>query len=199
MNTRLQVEHPVTELVTGVDLVEEQIRVARGEKLRFQQNDLSIKGHAVELRVYAEDPANNFLPSVGDLVIYQKPSGENIRVDDGYEEGMEIPIYYDPMIAKLITYGANRSAAIANMEKAIAKYRIEGIETTLSFGSFVMKHPAFINGDFDTHFVKQYFTPETLEKEAKAGEQVAALAGLKIYLEQRKKLKVPGRLVNNND
>ena len=194
MNTRLQVEHPVTELVTGVDLVEEQIRVARGEKLRFQQDDLSIKGHAVELRVYAEDPANNFLPSVGDLVVYQKPSGENIRVDDGYEEGMEIPIYYDPMIAKLITYGANRSAAIANMEKAIAKYRIEGIETTLSFGSFVMKHPAFINGDFDTHFVKQYFTPETLEKEAKTGEQVAALAGLKIYLEGRKKLKVPGRI-----
>ena len=111
---------------------------------------------------------------------------------------MEIPIYYDPMIAKLITYGANRSAAIANMEKAIAKYRIEGIETTLSFGSFVMKHPAFIGGNFDTHFVKQYFTPETMEKEAETGEKVAALAGLKIYLEGRKKLKVPGRLVNNN-
>lgn len=193
MNTRLQVEHPVTEWITGVDLVEEQIRVASGEKLRFQQEDLTITGHAVELRVYAEDPANNFLPSVGDLVVYQKPSGENIRVDDGYEEGMEIPIYYDPMIAKLITYGATRDAAIANMEKAIANYQIEGIETTLPFGAFVMKHEAFTSGNFDTHFVKQFFTPEAMAEDTKNGEEVAALAGLKLYLEGRKKLRVPGR------
>jgi len=144
--------------------------------------------------VYAEDPANNFLPSVGDLVVYQKPSGENIRVDDGYEEGMEIPIYYDPMIAKLITYGATRDAAIANMEKAIANYRIEGIETTLPFGAFVMKHEAFTSGDFDTHFVKQFFTPEAMATDAKNGEAVAAMAGLKLYLEERKKLRVPGGL-----
>ncbi len=194
MNTRLQVEHPVTEWVTGVDLVEEQIRVARGEKLRFKQEDLTIKGHAMELRVYAEDPANNFLPSVGDLVVYQKPSGENIRVDDGYEEGMEIPIYYDPMIAKLITYGATRDAAIANMEKAIANYRIEGIETTLPFGAFVMKHEAFKSGDFDTHFVKQFFTPEAMAADTKNGEEVAAMAGLQLYLERRKKLRVPGEV-----
>ena len=193
MNTRLQVEHPVTEWITGVDLVEEQIRVASGEKLRFQQEDLTITGHAVELRVYAEDPANNFLPSVGDLVVYQKPSGENIRVDDGYEEGMEIPIYYDPMIAKLITYGTTRDAAIANMEKAIANYQIEGIETTLPFGAFVMKHEAFTSGNFDTHFVKQFFTPEAMAEDTKNGEEVAALAGLKLYLEGRKKLRVPGR------
>lgn len=192
MNTRLQVEHPVTEWITGVDLVEEQIRVARGEHLRFQQEDLKIKGHAVELRVYAEDPANDFLPSVGKLEVYQKPTGENIRVDDGYEEGMEIPIYYDPMIAKLITYGATRDAAIANMEKAIANYRIEGIETTLPFGAFVMKHPAFTSGDFDTHFVKQFFTPEAMEQDAKTGELVAAMAGLKVYLDGRKRLRVPG-------
>lgn len=192
MNTRLQVEHPVTELITGVDLVEEQIRVARGEHLRFQQSDLTITGHAVELRVYAEDPANNFLPSVGDLVVYQKPTGTDIRVDDGYEQGMEIPIYYDPMIAKLVTYGATRDAAIANMEKAIASYRIEGIETTLPFGAFVMKHPAFTSGDFDTHFVKQFFTPEAMQEEAKNGAEVAALAGLKLYLEGRKRLRVPG-------
>ena len=198
MNTRLQVEHPVTEWITGVDLVEEQIRVARGEKLRFQQEDLTIKGHAVELRVYAEDPANNFLPSVGDLVVYQKPSGENIRVDDGYEEGMEIPIYYDPMIAKLITYGATRDAAIANMEKAISNYRIEGIETTLPFGAFVMKHPAFTSGDFDTHFVKQFFTPEAMAADLKNGEEVAAMAGLQLYLEGRKKLRVPGVINHTN-
>jgi len=192
MNTRLQVEHPVTELITGVDLVEEQIRVARGEQLRFTQADLTIKGHAVELRVYAEDPANNFLPSVGKLEVYKKPSGENIRVDDGYEEGMEIPIYYDPMIAKLITYGATRDAAIANMEKAIAQYQIEGIETTLPFGAFVMKHPAFTSGNFDTHFVKQFFTPDAMAEDSKKGELVAAMAGLQLYLEGRKRLKVPG-------
>ncbi len=192
MNTRLQVEHPVTELITGVDLVEEQIRVARGEKLRFNQADLTIKGHALELRVYAEDPANNFLPSVGELSVYQKPTGDNIRVDDGYEEGMEIPIYYDPMIAKLITYGATRDAAISNMLKAIAAYQIEGIETTLPFGSFVMKHPAFTSGNFDTHFVKQYFTKEAMEDDAKKGAMVAAMAGLNLYLEGRKKLRVPG-------
>jgi len=192
MNTRLQVEHPVTELITGVDLVEEQIRVARGEQLRFTQADLTIKGHAVELRVYAEDPTNDFLPSVGKLEVYKKPSGENIRVDDGYEEGMEIPIYYDPMIAKLITYGATRDAAIANMEKAIAQYQIEGIETTLPFGAFVMKHPAFTSGNFDTHFVKQFFTHDAMAEDSKKGELVAAMAGLQLYLEGRKRLKVPG-------
>ncbi len=192
MNTRLQVEHPVTELITGVDLVEEQIRVARGEKLRFQQDDLTIKGHAMELRVYAEDPTNDFLPSVGELLVYQKPVGENIRVDDGYEEGMEIPIYYDPMIAKLITYGATRDAAISNMENAIAQYQIEGIETTLPFGAFVMKHPAFTSGDFDTHFVKKFFTSQAILEDSKKGEMVAALAGLKLYLDGRKKLRVPG-------
>lgn len=192
MNTRLQVEHPVTELITGVDLVEEQIRVARGEKLRFQQDDLTIKGHAMELRVYAEDPTNDFLPSVGELLVYQKPVGENIRVDDGYEERMEIPIYYDPMIAKLITYGATRDAAISNMENAIAQYQIEGIETTLPFGAFVMKHPAFTSGDFDTHFVKKFFTSQAILEDSKKGEMVAALAGLKLYLDGRKKLRVPG-------
>lgn len=191
MNTRLQVEHPVTELITGVDLVEEQIRVARGEKLRYTQDDLSIKGHAVELRVYAEDPTNNFLPSVGQLTTYQPPIGPHIRVDDGYEEGMEIPIYYDPMIAKLVTFGDTRDAAIANMKKAIDQYHIEGIETTLPFGRFVMNHPAFRSGNFDTHFVKQYFTPQAIETSNEALDRTAALVGLKVYLQSRKRLRVP--------
>ena len=117
MNTRLQVEHPVTEMITGIDLVEQQIRVARGEKLSFSQDDLSIKGHALELRVYAEDPMDNFLPSVGTLETYSIPEGEGIRVDDGFEEGMDIPIYYDPMIAKLITYGATRKEALHFMNR----------------------------------------------------------------------------------
>ena len=168
MNTRLQVEHPVTELITGIDLVEEQIKIARGEKLSFSQDDLTINGHALELRVYAEDPLNNFLPSIGNLNRYKRPKGDFIRLDDGYDEGMDIPIYYDPMIAKLITYGENRAAAISNMLKAIEDYDIEGVSTTLSFGKFVCQHEAFTSGNFDTHFVKKYYTAEELQKENQA-------------------------------
>ena len=157
MNTRLQVEHPVTEMITGVDLVEQQIRVARGEVLSIKQEDLTIKGHALELRVYAEDPLENFLPSVGTLTTYKPPQGDRLRVDDGYVEGMEIPIYYDPMIAKLITYGDDRAEALELMKQAILEYKIEGIATTLSFGTYVCNHEAFISGNFDTHFVKNYY------------------------------------------
>ena len=163
MNTRLQVEHPVTELITGTDLVELQIRVARGEVLSIKQEDLKIKGHALELRVYAEDPLNDFLPSVGNLEVYQLPVGENIRVDNGFEEGMDIPIYYDPMLSKLITYGKTRDEAIQLMLKAINSYLVEGIQTTLPFGTFVCEHEAFRTGNFNTHFVKKYYSPEALK------------------------------------
>ena len=108
MNTMLQVEHPVSELISGVDLVELQIRLARGEEYKIKQEDLKINGHALELRVYAEDPLNDFLPSVGTLETYKLPEGDGIRVDNGFEEGMHVPIYYDPMLSKLITYGKNR-------------------------------------------------------------------------------------------
>lgn len=175
MNTRLQVEHPVTEMITGLDLVKEQIKIARGEELTFRQEDLAINGHAVELRVYAEDPCNNFLPDIGTLQTYRLPQGPGVRVDDGFEEGMEIPIYYDPMIAKLITYGKNREEAIERMIRAIEEYQITGIETTLPFGKFVMKHQAFTSGNFDTHFVKKYFQPENLVQENEAEALVAAL------------------------
>ena len=191
MNTRLQVEHPVTELITGIDLVEQQIRVARGEPLTFDQNDLDIQGHALELRVYAEDPLNNFLPSVGTLTRYDVPSGPHIRVDDGYEAGMEIPIYYDPMIAKLITYGETRAVAIERMKEAIDAYHIEGIATTLSFGKFVCQHEAFVSGHFDTHFVKQHYTKEAIEKEKADARMIAAKVGLKLFLAHQKHLKVP--------
>ena len=147
MNTRLQVEHPVTEMITGIDLVEEQIKIARGEKLGFTQDDLSINGHSFELRVYAEDPLNDFLPSIGTLSKYIKPQGEGIRVDDGYEEGMTIPIYYDPMIAKLVTHGKDRTEAIQKMKAAIKDYKIEGVSTTLPFGTFVFEHEAFLSGN----------------------------------------------------
>lgn len=176
MNTRLQVEHPVTELITGKDLVKEQIRVARGEKLSFQQDDLTINGHAIEIRVYAEDPANNFLPDIGNLSVYQLPQGNGVRVDGGFEEGMDIPIYYDPMLSKLIVHAESRSAAIQKMIRAIDDYNITGVETTLSFCRFALQHEAFVSGKFDTNFVKLYFTPEKLQRHLTEEEtKVAAL------------------------
>ena len=191
MNTRLQVEHPVTELITGTDLVEMQIKVARGEELSIKQDDLNIKGHALELRVYAEDPLNDFLPSVGHLDTYKIPSGEGIRVDNGFEEGMDIPIYYDPMLSKLITYGKTREEAIQLMIKAIDNYIVEGVQTTLSFGKFVCKHEAFRSGHFDTHFVKKYYTEDVLTSEMEQEAKVAALLALKQYQEDQKILRLP--------
>ena len=189
MNTRLQVEHPVSELITGIDLVEQQIKVARGEKLTFSQEDLSINGHALELRVYAEDTLDNFSPNVGTLTTYIRPEGEGIRLDDGYEQGMEIPIYYDPMIAKLITYGKTRDEAIQLMKEAITQYKIEGIQTTLPFGKFVCEHEAFTSGNFDTHFVKNYYSPDQIREQQAKEREVAALVGLKMYLEDNHKLR----------
>ena len=191
MNTRLQVEHPVTEYITGIDLVEQQIKIARGEKLKLLQEDLKIKGHAVELRVYAEDPMDNFMPSVGKLEKYTIPKGENIRVDNGFEEGMEVPIYYDPMLAKLITYGKTREEAIQLMIKAIKEYEVEGVMTTLPFGKFVFEHEAFRSGNFDTHFVKKYYSAEKLEDEIQEEAKLAALVALKKYLEDGQKLRIP--------
>ena len=191
MNTRLQVEHPVTELITGVDLVELQIKIARGEALQIKQDDLKIKGHALELRVYAEDPLNNFLPSVGNLDVYKLPEGENIRVDNGFEQGMAIPIYYDPLLAKLITYGKTRAEAIQLMLKAISNYRVEGVQTTLNFGKFVCNHEAFKSADFDTHFVEKYFTPEAIKATSEREAKIAALVAVKQYLNDQKLLRLP--------
>ena len=191
MNTRLQVEHPVSEWISGVDLVELQIRVARGEELQIKQEDLKINGHALELRVYAEDPMNNFLPSVGNLEIYKLPKGENIRVDNGFEEGMDIPIYYDPMLSKLITYGSTREEAIELMIEAIDNYHVKGVQTTLPFGRFVCEHEAFRSGNFDTHFVKNYYSPSLLEEQHHKEAEIAAKIALKQYLEDQKLLRLP--------
>lgn len=157
MNTRLQVEHPVTEMITGLDLVELQVRVAEGHPLPFAQEELRIRGHAIELRVYAEDVKEGFIPSTGRLERYRIPHGEGIRVDDGYREGMTIPIHYDPMIAKLVAHGATRREAISRLKSAIEDYTIKGVETTLDFGKFAILHPDFIQGTFDTHFVEKHF------------------------------------------
>lgn len=191
MNTRLQVEHPVTELITGLDLVAMQIAIARGEKLPVEQEELEFKGHAIELRVYAEDPYDNFLPSIGKLTTYQLPKGANIRVDNGVYEGQDIPVQYDPILSKLIAYGENRAAAIRTMLKAIEHYKVKGVETTLPFGRFVLEHPDFVSGTFDTHFVKKHFTEEAIEKNQKKDAEIAAKMALYHYLEDRKTLKLP--------
>jgi len=194
MNTRLQVEHPVTELITGIDLVEMQIRVARGEVLPIKQEDLQIKGHALELRVYAEDPLNDFLPSVGNLETYILPEGEGIRVDNGFEQGMDVPIYYDPMLSKLITYGKDRNEAIQLMLKAIQDYKIEGVSTTLPFGIFVFEHEAFVSGNFDTNFVKKFYSADIIKENQAKEAEVAALVALKQYLADQKVLRIPTKL-----
>ena len=181
MNTRLQVEHPVTEMITGIDLVKEQINIARGEKISFGQDDLKIQGHAIELRVYAEDPENNFLPDIGKLEAYHIPKGEGIRVDDGFDEGMDIPIYYDPMIAKLIAHGSNRKDAIEKLKKAIIDYNIVGVKTTLPFGEFVLHHSAFTTGNFDTKFVDNYYHPSKINETELA---LATLIAAKLFEEK---------------
>jgi acetyl/propionyl-CoA carboxylase alpha subunit len=175
MNTRLQVEHPVTEMITGKDLVKEQIWIAEGKPLSFKQEDLKINGHAIELRVYAENSFDNFMPDTGTLEVYKRPQGNGVRVDDGFEEGMEIPIYYDPMIAKLATHGKDREEAIARMLRAIDEYEIYGVQTTLPFGRFVLEHESFVSGNFNTHFVQNFYKPELIKVGKEDERKVAAL------------------------
>jgi acetyl-CoA carboxylase biotin carboxylase subunit len=178
MNTRLQVEHPVTEMITGIDLVKEQIHIAQKKPISFTQQEVGINGHAIELRVYAEDTENNFMPDIGTLVKYQLPEGDGIRVDNGYTEGMTIPIYYDSMLAKLIVHAKTRQEAIERMKLAIEHFVIEGIKTTLPIGKFAMNHPAFITGNFNTKFIEDYFS---VQKNHDSKELIAALMAVKIY------------------
>jgi acetyl/propionyl-CoA carboxylase alpha subunit len=198
MNTRLQVEHPVTEMITGKDLVREQINVARGEKLSFSQSDLKIHGHALEIRVYAEDPQNGFLPDIGKLKTYRRPEGPGVRVDDGFEEGMDIPIYYDPMIAKLITHAENRQAAIDKMTRAINDYHISGVKTTLSFCKFAINHPAFTSGKFDTHFVKNHYSPEMLDAFSDSEARIAAVAATLLFEKEKNQARDTQNALNEN-
>jgi len=181
MNTRLQVEHPVTEFITGLDLVEEQINIARGQVLGFKQDDLHIHGHAIELRVYAEDSFDNFMPSIGVLKHYSEPKSNHVRVDGGYVQGDEVSVFFDPLISKLIVWGDNRIKAIQLMREAIDNYDIRGLETTLPFGRYVMNHDAFVSGHFDTSFVDQFFNRDIItvinEKEGK----IAAIVAFKLY------------------
>jgi len=176
MNTRLQVEHPVTELVTGIDLVREQIRVAWGEKLSFAQDDVRWTGHAIECRVYAEDPENNFLPSPGTIRKLRLPHGPGVRDDGGVYEGAEVSIYYDPMISKLAVVGRDRVEAIDRMRRALKEYHVGGIKTTLPFFREIMVDSEFIEGKLDTGFIPQFLERRKNHPETETNADLAAIA-----------------------
>jgi len=176
MNTRLQVEHPVTELVTGVDLVKTQIRIARGERLPFVQGDLAQRGHAIECRVYAEDPETGFLPSPGRIVALRVPGGPGVRDDSGVEEGDDVPSHYDPLVSKLVAWGEDRPAAIARMRRAVREYKVLGIKTTLPFFERLLRHPDFVAGELDTGLVARLEGPASGDRERPWPVAVAAAA-----------------------
>jgi acetyl/propionyl-CoA carboxylase alpha subunit len=157
MNTRLQVEHPVTELTTGLDLVQWQIRVAAGEHFPYQQDQLTQHGHAIECRIYAEDAANGFLPSMGKLLQYIEPRGPGIRVDSGFRAGDEVTHFYDPMLAKLIVFGEDRTAAIQKMQTALREFIVHGVTTNIDFLQDVIAHPDFADGKVSTRWVETNF------------------------------------------
>ena len=181
MNTRLQVEHPVTEWITGLDLVAEQLSIAGGEALSFRQDDLRMYGHSIEARIYAEDPSNRFLPDPGVLRRHRLPSGPGVRVDNGVDEGGRVEIHYDPLISKLTTWGMTRAAAIERMESALREYEIAGVRTTIPFCRFVMGHDAFRSGRLSTHFVSEHFTPEQLPAGDDELAEAAALAAALVH------------------
>ncbi len=184
MNTRLQVEHPVTEWITGVDLVAEQIRIAQGEPLRLKQEDLHIRGHAIECRVYAEDPENDFLPDPGDLVRHAPPSGPGVRVDAGVESGDRVEMHYDPMISKLSTWAETRPEAIRRMVRALDEYDVVGVRTTIPFCRYVMECEAYRSGQFDTHFVARHFSGASPPPEGGSLLEAAALAAALHHIER---------------
>jgi acetyl-CoA carboxylase biotin carboxylase subunit len=180
MNTRIQVEHPVTEMVTGEDLIKLQIRIAQGEPLPFRQDDLGQRGHAIECRIYAEDPDHGFLPSPGRVVALRVPGGPGIRDDSGIYEGYEVGVHYDSLLSKLVAYGFNRSDAILRMRRALAEYKVLGLKTTLPFLDRVLHHPSFEAGDFDTGFVEKVFAQADRERE-RPWEVAVAAAAIRAY------------------
>lgn len=177
MNTRLQVEHPVTELVTGLDLVHLQLRIASGEKLPFRQEDISIRGHAIECRIYAEDPENNFFPSPGRITKLLQPSGPGIREDSGVYEGWSVPLDYDPMLSKLIAFAPDRLTAIARMRRALDEYFVGGIKSNLSLFRRILDHPDFAAARIDTGFLDRLLASQAATgTEAGSAQEIAAVA-----------------------
>jgi acetyl-CoA carboxylase biotin carboxylase subunit len=175
MNTRLQVEHPVTEMVTGVDIVQEQIRIARGRKMRYTQDEIKLNGWAIECRINAEDPYNNFMPSTGVLSQILSPTGPGVRVDTGVYPGFEISPYYDSLISKLICWGETRGAAILRMRRALEEYRILGVKTNIPFHQNIMDSHRFIAGQFDTRFVEERFSMDEAEEGKELMPNIAAI------------------------
>lgn len=186
MNTRLQVEHPVTEYVTGIDIVYEQIRIASGEKLGYTQDNIKLKGHSIECRIYAEDPAEDFYPSTGTISYLRRPVGTGIRIDSGVVQDSEISVYYDPLVAKLICYGQDRNGVIRRSLSALDGYKVFGLKTNISFCHYVLNHPKFIKGDFDTNFIQDHFKPEQMNKFSKQEKMVIAAAAA-VYRHNRKR------------
>ncbi len=189
MNTRLQVEHPVTEWVTGLDLVIEQFRIANGRPLRWQQEQVQLNGHAIECRVAAEDPYNNFLPSIGTIRLVKEPSGPGVRLDSAIYRGGEVSLYYDPMLAKVIVWGQNRAQAILRMRRALEEFRIVGIATNIPYHLAVLDSIAFQRGLFDTHFVEEFTglqarLPEEVAEEEDARRMAAVAAVLAAHRER---------------
>ncbi len=184
MNSRLQVEHPVTEMVTGLDLVKAQIRIAAGEPLGLRQEDLRIQGHAIECRIYAEDPFQNFIPSPGVIRGLREPGGPGVRVESGVYEGYEVPVFYDPMISKIIAWGADRTEAVERMRRALAETLVKGIKTTLPFHRWVMADPAFLRGEIDTGYIDTHFARRAEEEGTRHRDIALIAAALHLYLSE---------------
>ena len=193
MNTRLQVEHPVTEMVWGVDLVKEQLRIAQGEPISIRQEDLRPNGHAIECRVYAEDPSRNFAPSPGLIRYINLPQGPGVRNENGVYSGYTVPVFYDPMLSKLVCHAATRADAIARMKRALIEYRVEGIETTIPFFSFLMEQPDFQNANFDTGFIDRLLPKLDLERHGNGADHVEAaiVAAAILSYEESQLVQVP--------
>jgi acetyl/propionyl-CoA carboxylase alpha subunit len=198
MNTRVQVEHPVTELVTGVDIVQEQLRIARGRKLRYVQSDIKMSGWAIECRINAEDPYNNYLPSTGVITTIRLPTGPGVRVDTGVYPGYEITPYYDSMISKLVCYGETRGEAVLRMRRALEEYRIMGVKTNIPFHQHMMDSHRFLSGQFDTNFVEERFSMS--EREEHETLEAAILATVAAHRQSQKASQIvaPGERDTSN-
>jgi acetyl-CoA carboxylase, biotin carboxylase subunit len=191
MNTRLQVEHPVTEMVTGIDLVKEQLRIARGEKLQRPQESVQVNGHAIECRIYAEDPQQNFAPSPGVIRYINLPEGPGIRNDNGVYSGFRVPLNYDPMLSKLIAHGRTRDEAIQRMRRALYEYRVEGIRTSIPFHLYVMDDPTFQAGEFDTGYIDRLLPHLDLDRPESANTDAAIAAAAIFALEEAERVRIP--------
>ena len=175
MNTRLQVEHPVTEMVTGLDLVRKQIQIAAGQPLGLRQEEVCWRGAALECRIYAEDPENGFLPSPGLIRSLRQPSGPGVREDSGIYQGWEVPVFYDPMLSKLVTWAENRAEAISRMNRALGEYQISGIKTTIPFFQTILSHPKFLSAELSTDFIEKFYRPTRSLPHRKELREVAAI------------------------